>query len=66
MLTLYPKAALFRVLVMKYRETIALQRQNGICRGFRKKVEDLKVKCHGNPSNATNRNWKNVTNTPDR
>lgn len=49
---------------MKKRDTIALQRQKGICRGFKKKVEDERVKCHGNPSSATNRNWKKVTKTP--
>jgi hypothetical protein len=50
---------------MKNKVTIAAHLKNGICRGFKKYVDEENVKCQGRPSNATNKNWKNVIRTPD-
>jgi len=64
MLTEYPNAALFKVDVMKNKVTIIAHRKNGICRGLRKHVAGENLKWHGNPSNATNTNWKKVIEIP--
>ena len=59
-LTWYPSAALFKVLVTKKSVTIIVQRKSGICLCLRKKDVEENVKCQGRPSNATPRNWKKV------
>jgi hypothetical protein len=65
MLTEYPNAAVFKVDVTKNKVTIVAHRSSGICRGLRKHEDGENVKCSGNPSNATNINWKNVIEIPD-
>jgi hypothetical protein len=64
-LTEYPNAAVFRVEVRKNNVTITTHRKSGICRGLRKPLDGENVKCSGNPSNATNTNWKKVIAIPD-
>jgi len=59
-LTEYPSAALFKVLVTKNNVTIIIHRNNGIVRFLRKNSLEEKLKCQGRPSNATPTNWKKV------